>query len=184
MEELYRGNFLRLLKEGGWEYVERTNAHSAVVIVAVTPDSELILIDQTRIPQGGRVIELPAGLAGDKGAGEDETLEETANRELIEETGYSANSWTRLIDGPPSPGLAKETLYFLLAEDLTQVGEGGGVDGEDIRVFRVPVSEVEQWLLERIGVGKIVDPKVYIGLFFLLSSQFSALPQEAEQDDD
>lgn len=167
IEELHRGRFVRLMRNGRWEYVERTNAHCAAVIVAVTDAGELLLVDQTRVPVGGRVIELPAGLVGDQDEIPDETLELAANRELIEETGYSAKRWTRLIDGPPAPGLANETLYFLRAEQLTQVGEGGGVGGEDIRVCRVPLAEAEAWLQARRAAGERVDPKVYIGLYFL-----------------
>lgn len=166
-EELYRGRFLRLLRNGRWEYVERTNARCAAVIVAVTDDNELLLVDQTRVPLGGRVIELPAGLVGDQEDVPAEALEEAANRELIEETGYTAAQWTALTDGPPSPGLANEVLHFLLAGQLTKVGEGGGVGGEDIHVCRVPLAEVEAWLQQRRAAGELVDPKVYSGLYFL-----------------
>ena len=167
IEELYTGRFLRLVKNGRWEYVERTNAHCAAVIVALTPEDELLLVDQTRIPSGGRVIELPAGLVGDQDDVPEEALEQAANRELIEETGYSAARWTHLTHGPPAPGLANETLYFLRAEELEQIGEGGGVGGEDIIVRKVPLAEVEDWLAARRAEGEMVDPKVYIGLYFL-----------------
>ena len=167
IEELYQGRFLRLLKNGRWEYVERTNARCAAVIVAVTPENELLLVDQTRVPTGGRVIELPAGLVGDQGEVADEALEEAANRELIEETGYSAAQWTHLAEGPPAPGLANETLHFLRAEKLEKIGEGGGVGGEDIRVCKVPLAEVEAWLAVQRAAGERVDPKIYIGLYFL-----------------
>ncbi len=167
IEELYRGRFVRLLRNGRWEYVERTNAHCAAVIIAVTDEDELLLVDQMRVPQGGRVIELPAGLVGDQDDIPEEALEAAANRELIEETGYSAARWTHLIEGPPAPGLANETIHFLRAEQLTRVGEGGGVGGEDIVVCRVPLAEAESWLAERRAAGEQVDPKVYIGLYFL-----------------
>ena len=167
IEELYRGQYVRLLRNDRWEYVERSNAHCAAVIIAVTEENELLLVDQLRVPQGGRVIELPAGLVGDQDDIPDEDLAAAANRELIEETGYSAARWTHLIEGPPSPGLANETIHFLRAEALTQVGEGGGVDGEDIRVCKVPLIEVEAWLQAHRAAGRLVDPKVYIGLYFL-----------------
>ncbi|MGB1579881.1 MAG: NUDIX hydrolase [Nevskiales bacterium] len=167
IEELHSGRFLRLLKNDRWEYVERTNAHCAVVIVAVTPENELLLVDQTRIPSGGRVLELPAGLVGDQDDIPEEALEQAANRELIEETGYSAARWTHLADGPPAPGLANETLHFLLAEDLTRVGDGGGVGGEDIIVRKVPLPGIENWLSARRKAGEMVDPKIYIGLYFI-----------------
>lgn len=167
IDELYRGQYLRLLRNDRWEYVERSNAHCAVVIVAVTDKHELLLVDQVRVPQGGRVIELPAGLVGDQDASPDEDLATAADRELVEETGYTAKRWTHLTEGPPSPGLANETIHFLRAEQLTEVGEGGGVDGEDILVCKVPLAEVEGWLEARRAAGERVDPKVYIGLYFL-----------------
>lgn len=167
IEELCRGRFVRLMRNGRWEYVERTNAHCAAVMVAVTDDNELLLVDQTRVPLGGRVIELPAGLVGDQDDLPEEALEVAADRELIEETGYTAARWTHLTAGPPAPGLANETLHFLRAEGLTKVGEGGGVGGEDIIVCKVRLAEVEAWLAARRAEGERVDPKVYIGLYFL-----------------
>lgn len=165
MEELYRGEFLCLRREGRWEFVERVNARCAVVMVAVTGQNELLLVEQTRIPQGGKVIELPAGLVGDEE--DEESLEVAASRELIEETGYRASGWMPLVEGPPSPGLARENLHFLLAQDVIQVGQGGGVDGEDITVLRVPLAKAADFLRAKAQAGMIVDPKIYIGLYFL-----------------
>ena len=54
---LAEGRFARLLSHRGWEWVERTNTSAAVVIVAITPQRELVLVEQYRIPLGRRVIE-------------------------------------------------------------------------------------------------------------------------------
>src|SRR3954469_4815650 len=101
---VWKGKFLRVMKIGRWEYAERVNAIAGVVIVAVTNDGNLLLTEQERLPVGKRVIELPAGLAGDLKGKETEELALAARRELLEETGYEAGGLTWLTSGPPSPG--------------------------------------------------------------------------------
>ena len=64
---LYEGNFLELRESQNWEFVQRVNAINVVVIMALTPDGNLLLVNQYRPPVEGRVIELPAGLVGDDG---------------------------------------------------------------------------------------------------------------------
>lgn len=164
---LLEGEYLRLCRVDTWEYVERVNARGAVVIVAVTPDDELLLVEQPRMPMRGPVIELPAGLVGDIVGEEDEHMAIAAERELAEETGYHAARLEFLTAGPPSAGLAGEVLSFYRAHDLTQVGEGGGDASENITVHRVPLDGVEPWLATQRDAGIWVDPKVYIGLYFI-----------------
>jgi ADP-ribose pyrophosphatase len=157
-EELARGRFLSLKKRNGWEFVERTNATDIVAVIAVTPQDELILVEQFR----ARVIELPAGLVGDVDG--DDSIEEAGRRELLEETGFSAGRVRRVFQGPISAGLSTEILTIVLAESLAEEGPGGGVDGEDIQVHRVKLSEVKPWL---DGHTAMVDPKVYAALVLL-----------------
>ncbi|WP_295877024.1 NUDIX hydrolase [uncultured Akkermansia sp.] len=163
-QTLFRGKFLELVKEGRWEYVRRVNANGAVMVIAVTEEGELLLVEEYRFPLHARTIGLPAGLSGD--GGEESTLE-SARRELEEETGYSASFWTYLFTGPSSPGLTTEMVSFYLADGLRQVAEGGGVDNEDITVHRIPLSLVHDWLMDQTGQGKVVDPKIFMGLYFL-----------------
>jgi len=61
---LHTGKFLALVKEGHWEYADRTNATGAAIIVAVTAEQKLLLVEQYRIPVHTRTIELPAGIIG------------------------------------------------------------------------------------------------------------------------
>ena len=137
----------------------------------MTKQGEVVLIEQYRPPLDVRVIEFPAGLAGDEPEAQDETLEDAARRELLEETGYAGETLELLTKGPPSPGLCTEVLTFFLATDVEKVEKGGGVEGEDIDVHAVPAGEVEDWLHAREAEGRAVDPKVYTGLFFIERSR-------------
>jgi ADP-ribose pyrophosphatase len=162
---LYEGKFVRLVRQGRWEYAERTNARDAVCIVAVTPAGELLLVEQFRMPVGAPVIELPAGLVGDEDAGEDYPT--AASRELYEETGFKSGAMRRLFGGPPTAGMASERVFFYRAESLSRAGDGGGDETEQITVHAIPLAEVETWLRTREDEGTQVDPKVYAGLFAL-----------------
>ena len=164
-EIIVQTKYLRLLRRGRWEYVERTNVTGIVVIVAVNAAGELVLVEQYRPPLACRVIELPAGLAGDVAGAEDEALEEAARRELLEETGYLADSLTRQFHGPPSAGITNEDVTFFLARDVQRVGSGGGDESEDITVHCVPVDQVVGWLDDQTRQGKAIDVKVYAGLW-------------------
>jgi ADP-ribose pyrophosphatase len=168
LKTIAEGRHLRLVSRGGWEYAERGRVTGIVVIVAVTPENKVILVEQNRPPVGGRVIELPAGLAGDVAGAESEDLAEAARRELLEETGYAAESFTLLFAGPPSAGLSSEVLTFFRAKGLTKVAAGGGDDSEDIQIHEVPLENITQWLLERAKTqGIFIDPKIFAGLFFV-----------------
>src|SRR5215472_2570645 len=127
---LHTGKFLSLVKEGRWEYAERVNATGVAVIVAVTDDQKLLLVEQYRIPVHTRIIELPAGIIGDEGGGKDESYAEAAKRELREETGYDAEKIELLTTGPASGGLTSEIVTLLRAAGLRRVSDGGGVAHE------------------------------------------------------
>lgn len=164
MEEILgEGRFLELVRDGQWEFVRRKNISGIVVIVAVTDARELVLVEQARPAVGGRVIELPAGLAGDQG---EESLDEAARRELLEETGYLADRWERLGDATPSPGLCAEVVTFFRATGLKRGGPGGGDASEEIVVHRMPIAGADAWLRAKVAAGLLIDEKVYVGLHF------------------
>ena len=164
---LYKGKFLALVKEGHWEYADRTNATGAAIIVAVTNEEKLLLVEQYRIPVHARTIELPAGIIGDDPGNGDEVHAEAARRELLEETGYEAGYIDALMHGPASSGLTSETVTLFLATALRRVGAGGGVAYENITVYEVPLNDVHNWLETKAQAGVLVDPKVYAGLYFI-----------------
>jgi len=164
---LYTGKFLALIKEGHWEYAHRTQASGAAIIVAVTNDQKLLLVEQYRIPLHARTIELPAGIIGDTADSDGERKDAAARRELLEETGYHAGHIEELTQGPASSGLASEIVTLFRATHLRRVGAGGGIGHEEIVVHEIPLEEVHQWLESRAAKGTLVDPKVYAGLYFL-----------------
>lgn len=165
MQILGAGRYLRLLKRGRWEYVERVNARGAVIIVALTPAGELLLVEQPRPATGGCTLELPAGLLGDVDA--HEPLEETARRELLEETGWTAQRVALLCEGPATPGMSSERISFVWCSGLQQLGHGGGVDGEEITVHAIQPEKIPQWLAEQQARGLAIDPKIYTGLYYV-----------------
>ncbi|HVZ86127.1 MAG TPA: NUDIX hydrolase [Polyangia bacterium] len=162
---LAKGRYLTLLDEHGWEYVTRGNVTGVVVIVALTPEGKLLLVEQPRTALHKRIIELPAGLVGDLEAGE--TLLAAAGRELVEETGYAAREMAFLAEGPVAVGLSDEVLTFFHARDLSRVGPGGGDETEDITVHEVPLPGLRRFLAARAAEGLAIDPKIYAGLFLL-----------------
>src|SRR5512142_3214140 len=98
-QTIAEGKYLRFVKRGRWEYVERTQVSGIVGVLAVTDDNKLILVEQYRPPLQNPVIELPAGLAGDTPGTAGEALAIAARRELLEETGYEASGMELLTNG-------------------------------------------------------------------------------------
>jgi ADP-ribose pyrophosphatase len=161
-EVLGEGRYVRLVREGRWESVERVGCTGVVAIVAVTDAGELVCTEQLRHPVRRRVLEIPAGLAGDEGP---ESLEDAARRELEEETGFRAERLERLGEAAPSPGLTQEIVTFFRARGLRRVGAGGGDGTEEIRVHLVPLDGFEAWVARMQADGALVDFKLYVGLY-------------------
>jgi ADP-ribose pyrophosphatase len=132
----------------------------------VTAQDEIVLVEQYRPPIGKLVIELPAGLVGDIGDG-NESILEAAARELEEETGFSATDIRLLMDAPSSAGMTDEIVSFVLAGGLRRHGPGGGDDSEDIRVHTIPLQEVDDWLQAQNVAGKPLDPKIFAALYWI-----------------
>lgn len=143
MKPIFQGKHVLVLARGDWEFVERKKGKEAVAIIAETEDGELILTEQFRAPVNANVIDFPAGLVGDEGSNDPE---ETAKRELEEETGYTCDSVELVVKGPTSPGITSEIVSIYRAKGVRKIGEGGGVGSEQITVHRVPLGEVREWL--------------------------------------
>jgi len=157
------GKYVQLVSENGWEYASRPNVTGIVVIVAITADGKLVLVEQRRVAVHSRVIELPAGMVGDVDA--NEPLVDAARRELIEETGFDASEMTLLAEGPIAVGISDEVISFYKAAGLTRVGAGGGDEHEDITVHEVPLAELRSFMAAQKAAGRMIDPKIYAGLF-------------------
>ena len=167
---VWQGKYLQILSRHNWEFVDRRNIRGIVIVVAVNARNELVLVEQYRPPVDSQVIEMPAGLVGDLPGGDKEPFEVAAQRELFEETGYESAGMEKLIEGPPAVGISSELVTFYRARDVRKTGAGGGDASENIRVHEVPLAGVRAWLEGMTRQGKLVDPKVYAGLFFVVGN--------------
>lgn len=167
-ETMWAGRFVTAQRKGKWEYAGRVGGIRAVVILA-EHEGQWILVEQPRAAVGGLCLELPAGLVGDHGDGA--SIEETAVRELEEETGFTTGSIRRLGDYHASPGMLSESFTLVRAEQVSRIGEGGGVPGEEeIVVHLVPKAELAAFVAARRAAGVAVDVKLLLPLApFLLA---------------
>lgn len=166
-QTIAEARFLKLIKRGRWEFVQRVNSTGVVCLFPLTSDSRVILVEQFRPPVNASVIEFPAGLAGDIVGQEEEAFETAALRELEEETGYQAGRTISLGSTVSSAGLTDEAVHFYVALDLKKVSEGGGDTSENISVHAIPFAEIDQWLSAAVDRGCLLDARVYAGLYFL-----------------
>lgn len=166
---LHKGRWIVLGIEAAndWEYASRPDLKGVVGILAVSKKREILLVEQYRPPLRRRTIELPAGLAGDDPYKRDEPLVAAAKRELYEETGYEADDWWTLCDGPSSPGMVDEFVTIFLATGLRKVAdrEVHGVDGEEIKLHRIALRNLPDFLKEKREDGVLIDFKVTASLY-------------------
>jgi ADP-ribose diphosphatase len=159
-EYLYRGSLLKLRldqvrlenqKVVAREIVEHPGA---VAIVALDPQSRVLMVRQYRAGASRETLEIPAGTLAE---GEDPAL--CATRELKEETGYSAIRWEPMGAFFSSPGFCNERMFLFLARDLTP-GAATPEEDESITVEWLPLTQA----LDAIEHGEIVDGKSMVGL--------------------
>ena len=161
LETVWQGKYISALKRGRWEFVSRTGSTNAVVILA-EHDGKVVLIEQYRVPVGGRCLELPAGLVGDEDP--NATVDGTAVKELEEETGFTAQRIEQLGQFHSSPGMVAESFTLVRAHGLRKVGEGGGNEHEDITVHLVAREDIPAFIQQRREHGTAVDVKLLLFL--------------------
>lgn len=132
----------------------------AVGVLPILDDGRVVLVKQYRVAIDDYLIELPAGTLE---PGEEPIV--TAQRELIEETGYTAGTIKPLITFYTSPGILREQLHLFVATELVP-GETALEDGEDIELHISTWAEIR----EMIARGEITDGKTLIGLQHYLSN--------------
>ena len=159
LETVWEGKYISVCKRGRWEFVSRTGSTNAVVILA-EHDGKVVLIEQFRVPVGGRCLELPAGLVGDED--KNATLEETAVKELEEETGFTCERVETLGCFHSSPGMVAESFTLVRAHGVRKVGEGGGNDHEEIEVHLVAREDIPAFIQQRRDQGVAVDVKLLL----------------------
>lgn len=156
-EIVWQGKFVTAKTRGRWEYVGRPRNIRAAVILA-TIEGDVLLVEQHRVPLGRNCLELPAGLIGDEAEGEDDLV--AAGRELEEETGYRAGKLEDLETFFSSPGMLSESFTLVRATQLERTGPGGGTEGENITVHRVPLADVASFVAAKRAEGCGVDVRV------------------------
>ncbi len=128
----------------------------AVVIVPILPNGNVVLEKQFRYPLHQVFIELPAGKID---VGEDVLV--TGQRELLEETGYTASNWVKLGHQHPCIGYSNEVIHMYLARGLSR-GEHQRDEDESLEVFEASFENC----LSMIQNGQITDGKTIAALFF------------------
>ncbi len=160
---VYEGDFIKVFKDnvrlpdgsvGSREHIVHPGA---VAVLAILDNGDLLMERQFRYAPQREFIELPAGKIDH---GEDILL--TAQRELLEETGYIASDWTHLTTAWPCIGFADERMEYFLARGLTYQGRQLD-DGEFLEVFELSLSDALDWIRQ----GKINDSKTMVGIFWL-----------------
>jgi ADP-ribose pyrophosphatase len=127
--------------------------HSGSAVMMAIEKDRVLLVRQYRLPAGRNLWELPAGRL-DPG----EKPLQAAKRELVEETGYRARQWTKLVSFWVSPGYVAERMTIYLAENLTP-GKATPMEDERIETRWFTRKEVAGM----IRAGKIQDAKTMVG---------------------
>ncbi len=161
--EVYKCKLFRVTEDkaadpkNGFEIQRSVVRHGgSAVMLAVDEKKRVLLVRQFRLPADRYLWELPAGKL-DPG----EKPLQAARRELIEETGYRARKWTKLVSFYVSPGYVGEKMTIFLATGLT-AGEATPMDDEQIEARWFRRAEIERMIQK----GKIEDAKTIAG--FLL----------------
>ena len=163
-ENIYEGRRInlrvdRVVLPSGRETTREIAAYpDSVGIIALDENDSVVLVRQYRHAVGRVLLEIPAG-----GIEEGESPEESALRELKEETGYAAARVERIGGAYAAPGYATEFLHLFLASGL-ECGAAGAEEDEFIEVVRVPLNEVRT-LIES---GELCDGKSIIVVLTLL----------------
>jgi ADP-ribose pyrophosphatase len=146
-----------VLEPGGVRARREVVTHSgSVVVLPVLPDGRVLLIRQYRHATRQYLWELVAGRI-DAG----ETVKHAAARELIEETGYRAQSFRVFLDVFPTPGFLEERMYILLAENLT-AGKAQPEEDERILCKAFRTGELEKMIHRNL----LRDAKSIAGLLY------------------
>lgn len=127
------------------------------ILVGQASSVDVVLLKQYRAAFDEYVLEIPAGMRDVPG----EPLEEAAQRELLEETGYRARSLDLLHSFYPSPGMTDAVLHIFLGTSLQfERRSGHGPEELDMEVLTMPLRDAVEMALE----GRIKDAKSVIGL--------------------
>ena len=168
-ENVFDGVLLHVRKDE----VELPNGHSSIrewiehpgasSIIPLLPDNQIILVRQYRYPVGQVTLEVPAGKLNH--VEEDPLI--CAERELSEETGYTAGKIWKLTTIATTVGFSNEIIHLYAASDLT-AGKQHPDDDEFINAIKIPLTAA----LQLVETGKIIDAKSIISILMLAQQVF------------
>ena len=160
-EEIFHGVAMHLVRDeillpDGKRSVREISLHNgAAAVLPLLPDGRVITVSQYRYAHGRVMLEIPAGKLDTP----DEPHLDAAKRELLEETGAVAESYTYLGSIAPSPALLNEVIHIYLAEGIT-IGESHPDEGEFLRVEYIPLDKLRDMVMS----GEITDSKTQIAI--------------------
>ena len=134
-----------------------------VLILAITPQEEVVMVRQYRHGTEQVCLELPGGLVDPN----DDSPELSAGRELLEETGYRASKIENIGECFPQPAILSNKCYFYLAKDVEHVQTQDLDPGEDIEIHKIPLSEIP----DKIENNEIDHGMVLLAFFFFWMKQ-------------
>jgi ADP-ribose pyrophosphatase len=158
--EIFNGRIIKVrvdtvgLPDGRQSTREIVEHRGAVAMIALTQSGEIVMVKQYRKPLERVTLEIPAGTLE---PGEEPLV--CAQRELIEETGRSAENWKQIFAYYSAPGFCTEKLYLFLAKNLKASVQQLDAD-ENIQVVTLPLNKALQMVIN----GEIIDGKSIIGI--------------------
>lgn len=157
VREVYRGHAIRV-EVGTWPAGEREIVRhpGAVAVVALVGGDRVVLVEQMRESLDRRIIEVPAGKRDVSG----EPPEETARRELKEETGYRLTSLRPLGRIHSSPGFSDEEVLLYIGDAVPDGPAEPDDDEGDIQVLLIPLADA----IEAVRDGRFTDGKSAVAL--------------------
>ena len=158
-------------KEIKREVCDRGNA--AAALVYNTETKKFLFVEQFRPGASGVMLEIVAGSID-----EGEKPQDTVKREIAEEMGYKVDKLTHITDCFVSPGGNTEVTAIFYAEVSKKIGEGGGIDDENIRVVEVSDLGLNGNLFFEIPEDgdiippyKLIDAKSIIAVSWFMTSK-------------
>jgi 8-oxo-dGTP pyrophosphatase MutT (NUDIX family) len=115
-------------------------------VIPLTPENEIVLVEQYRYGIEQPTLELPGGMV-DPG----ETTDETARRELLEETGYAGDTWNYLGNVSSNPAFLTNYTHLYVVENCRKIKEQQLDGNERINVHVIPLEE----FLELVNRGEV-----------------------------